>query len=245
MNTLIWRDRIAGTVALACLLASIVGSLCITSAIAESQQSSPAQNGACGASALRADLCHPIFGASRRNGHPALDRALQDPHPCCHPAAQPAAQAIAIDAWMKKNIRYVAIYLSSGRVIANDAAAVLRNKFGDCKDKATLLSALLTAKGIASEQVLINLGNAYTLLLPIRSSSRKRSRRPARSLPIRNAGSTSSTRSIRTVLRRNYLFFALSSSRKTAKLPSSAEQDLPIFHKAIRATNAIGASRTA
>jgi hypothetical protein len=67
---------------------------------------------------------------------------------------------------MKKNIRYVAIYLSSGRVIPNDAAAVLRNKFGDCKDQATLMSALLTAKGIASEQVLINLGNAYTLPEP-------------------------------------------------------------------------------
>ena len=76
------------------------------------------------------------------------------------------AQAIAIDAWMKKNIRYVAVYLSLGRVIPNDASAVLRNKFGDCKDKATLMSALLAAKGIASEEVLINLGNAYTLPEP-------------------------------------------------------------------------------
>jgi hypothetical protein len=75
-------------------------------------------------------------------------------------------QAMAIDAWMKKNIRYVAVYLSLGRVVPNDAASVLRNKFGDCKDKATLMSALLAAKGIASEQVLINFGNAYTLPEP-------------------------------------------------------------------------------
>ena len=75
-------------------------------------------------------------------------------------------QARAIDAWMKKNIRYVAVYLSLGRVVPNEAASVLRNKFGDCKDKATLMSALLAAKGIASEQVLINLGNAYTLPEP-------------------------------------------------------------------------------
>jgi hypothetical protein len=73
------------------------------------------------------------------------------------------AQAVAIDAWMKKNIRYVAVFLSSGRVIPNDAAAVLKNKFGDCKDKTTLMAALLTAKGIAWEPALINLGNAYTL----------------------------------------------------------------------------------
>jgi hypothetical protein len=75
-------------------------------------------------------------------------------------------QAVAIDAWMKKNIRYVAVYLSLGRVVPNDAASVLRTKFGDCKDKATLMSALLAAKGIASEAVLINFGNAYTLPEP-------------------------------------------------------------------------------
>ena len=75
-------------------------------------------------------------------------------------------QVVAIDAWMKKNIRYVAIYLSVGRVVPHDAAAVLQNKFGDCKDKATLMSALLAAKGIASEHALINLGNVYTLPEP-------------------------------------------------------------------------------
>jgi hypothetical protein len=75
-------------------------------------------------------------------------------------------QAMAIDAWMKKNVRYVAVYLANGRVVPNDAASVLRNKFGDCKDKATLMSALLAAKGIASEQVLINFGDTYTLPEP-------------------------------------------------------------------------------
>ena len=75
-------------------------------------------------------------------------------------------QAAAIDAWMKKNIRYVAVYLSFGRVVPNDATSVLRNKFGDCKDKATLMAALLAAKGIASESALLNFGGAYTLPEP-------------------------------------------------------------------------------
>jgi transglutaminase-like putative cysteine protease len=75
-------------------------------------------------------------------------------------------QAIAIDAWMKKNIRYVAVYLTSGRLIPNEASVVLQNKFGDCKDKTTLMAALLAAKGIAAEPALINLGNAYTLAEP-------------------------------------------------------------------------------
>ena len=76
------------------------------------------------------------------------------------------AQAAAIDAWVKQHIRYVAVYLTVGRVVPHDAATVLKNKFGDCKDKVTLMSALLAAKGIASEAALINLGPAYSLPEP-------------------------------------------------------------------------------
>jgi hypothetical protein len=60
----------------------------------------------------------------------------------------------------------VALFLSVGRVVPHEAEAILHNKFGDCKDKATLMAALLAAKGIESEAVLINLGNAYTLPEP-------------------------------------------------------------------------------
>jgi transglutaminase-like putative cysteine protease len=73
------------------------------------------------------------------------------------------AQAVAIDRWVKTNIRYVLVFLGSAGVTPNPPAAVLRNKFGDCKDHVALMGALLRAKGIASEQVLINLGNAYRL----------------------------------------------------------------------------------
>jgi hypothetical protein len=75
-------------------------------------------------------------------------------------------QAIAIDRWIKSNVRYVAVYLGSGRVVPNEANAVLRNKYGDCKDQATLMTALLGAKGIAGEQVLINGSNAHALDQP-------------------------------------------------------------------------------
>jgi hypothetical protein len=76
------------------------------------------------------------------------------------------AQATAIDHWIKSNVRYVAIYLGAGRVVPNDAGIVLKNKYGDCKDQVTLMTALLAAKGIASEQVLINGGNIHALDLP-------------------------------------------------------------------------------
>ena len=76
------------------------------------------------------------------------------------------AQAEAISRWMKRNIRYVAVYLGAGRVVPHEASSVLKNKYGDCKDQVTLMTALLTAKGIASEQVLIQLGDAYTMPEP-------------------------------------------------------------------------------
>ena len=72
-------------------------------------------------------------------------------------------QAKAIDHWVKKNIRYVLVFLGSGGITPNPPLTVLKNKFGDCKDHVTLMGALLRAKGIASEQVLINLGNIYRL----------------------------------------------------------------------------------
>jgi len=73
------------------------------------------------------------------------------------------AQAAAIDHWVKKNIRYVLVFLGSGGITPNPPLTVLKNKFGDCKDHVALMGALLRAKGIASEQVLINLGNSYRL----------------------------------------------------------------------------------
>jgi hypothetical protein len=51
-------------------------------------------------------------------------------------------------------------------VVPRDLAVVLDNKMGDCKDKATLLQALLTAQGIASEQALINSDDRYDLPQP-------------------------------------------------------------------------------
>jgi hypothetical protein len=73
------------------------------------------------------------------------------------------AQAEAIDHWVKKNIRYVLVYLGSSGMTPNPAATVLKNKYGDCKDHVALTGALLKAKGIANEQALISMGNMYRL----------------------------------------------------------------------------------
>jgi hypothetical protein len=73
------------------------------------------------------------------------------------------SQALALFDWVSKNIRYVAVILGNGRYVPNDTQTILSRRFGDCKDHAALLAALLTAKGIESEQVLINVGATYQL----------------------------------------------------------------------------------
>lgn len=73
------------------------------------------------------------------------------------------AQAIAINQWVRTNIRYVAVYIGRGGFVPHSADSVLANRFGDCKDHATLMEALLRVAGIESTPVLINSGNAYRL----------------------------------------------------------------------------------
>lgn len=62
-----------------------------------------------------------------------------------------------------RNVRYEALLLGSGRVVPRDPDTILATGYGDCKDHALLLAALLAAKGIAAEQVLINATQDFTL----------------------------------------------------------------------------------
>jgi hypothetical protein len=72
-------------------------------------------------------------------------------------------QTQAIFDWVSRNIRYVNVTFGNGRYVPNDTHTILARRFGDCKDHAVLLSALLAAKGIDSEQVLIGLNAEYRL----------------------------------------------------------------------------------
>ena len=65
-------------------------------------------------------------------------------------------QAAAIYDWVAKNIRYFLVVLGQGGWEPHDTASILANRYGDCKDHTTLMRALLRAKGIESEFVLIN-----------------------------------------------------------------------------------------
>lgn len=75
----------------------------------------------------------------------------------------PRARAIALSDWVRRQLRYVAVYLGPGGVVPHPASSVLANRYGDCKDHAVLLQALLAASGIPSSAALVNGDNAYRL----------------------------------------------------------------------------------
>ena len=75
----------------------------------------------------------------------------------------PKDQAQALYEWVAKNITYGGNCIGIGAVVPRDLPLVLDNKMGDCKDHATLLQALLAARGIKGTQALVNAGSVYGL----------------------------------------------------------------------------------
>ena len=57
--------------------------------------------------------------------------------------------------YVAKNIRYVSLSFGLGRFQPHSAADVFKNQYGDCKDKVTLLAAMLNAIDVPSDAVLI------------------------------------------------------------------------------------------
>jgi transglutaminase-like putative cysteine protease len=62
----------------------------------------------------------------------------------------------ALAEFSQNNVRYVAIELGIGGHQPHKAADIYKNRFGDCKDKATLMSTLLKEIGIESYYAVIN-----------------------------------------------------------------------------------------
>jgi hypothetical protein len=62
----------------------------------------------------------------------------------------------ALYTYVATNFRYVSLSLGMGRYQPRAAADVLREQYGDCKDKHTLLASLIDAAGLRASAVLIN-----------------------------------------------------------------------------------------
>ncbi len=58
--------------------------------------------------------------------------------------------------FMQRDIRYVGIEIGIGGLQPHPAADVFRNRYGDCKDKVTLMIAMLSAVGVRSTYVLVD-----------------------------------------------------------------------------------------
>jgi hypothetical protein len=68
----------------------------------------------------------------------------------------PLQKMTAVANFLQHDIRYVAIELGIGGYQPHPASAVFTNRYGDCKDKATLMSSMLHEVGIDSYYVVIN-----------------------------------------------------------------------------------------
>jgi tetratricopeptide (TPR) repeat protein len=66
-------------------------------------------------------------------------------------------KAQALYYWVSHNIRYVSLSFGMGRYQPHAAGEVLSNRYGDCKDKTTLLEAMLDAEGLHALPVLVSL----------------------------------------------------------------------------------------
>ena len=65
-------------------------------------------------------------------------------------------RAEAVGEFVQRDIRYFGVELGIGGYQPHPAADIFRNRYGDCKDKATLLSAMLSTVGIHSALMMVD-----------------------------------------------------------------------------------------
>lgn len=91
--------------------------------------------------------------AGRRDASPEIKQEVAT---LVASAQTPLAKMQAIANFVQHDIRYVAIELGIGGWQPHPAAEIFSKRYGDCKDKATLMSSMLSQVGIDSYYVVIN-----------------------------------------------------------------------------------------
>jgi hypothetical protein len=88
-----------------------------------------------------------------RDASPALSQKVQE----LAPANTPLLERIkAVAGFAQHDVRYVAIYLKLGGWRPHNATDIFNHRYGDCKDKATVLSSMLAQIGVKSYYLLVN-----------------------------------------------------------------------------------------
>jgi tetratricopeptide (TPR) repeat protein len=72
----------------------------------------------------------------------------------------------AVYSYAGMQIRYIGVAFGIGRYQPHKASEVLENQYGDCKDKHTLLAAMLTSLGLHPDAVLIGVGIRFNEAVP-------------------------------------------------------------------------------
>jgi transglutaminase-like putative cysteine protease len=90
---------------------------------------------------------------SSRNSNPAIKQKVTD---LTAGLSDPVAKMRAITEYVQKQVRYFGIEIGIGGYQPHSAAEVFAHQYGDCKDKATLLSTMLREIGIDSYYVIIH-----------------------------------------------------------------------------------------
>ena len=108
------------------------------------------------------------------NWYASLERDRREPTPAIRSQVDEILRgktndiekAQALYEWVMRNIRYVSLSFGVGRYQPHAATDVLRNRYGDCKDKTTLLQAFFAAAGIQANAALMNASAEVDLDVP-------------------------------------------------------------------------------
>ena len=76
-------------------------------------------------------------------------------------AKTPRDIAVRLLAAVQRDIRYAGVEFGEGSIVPRAPAETLKNKYGDCKDKATLLVAMLRRAGVPAHVALLRSGSGY------------------------------------------------------------------------------------
>lgn len=88
----------------------------------------------------------------------SLDKQLREAVGAESKKREVVAKALA---WVQKHVRYAGVEVGESSVVPRAPQTVLANRYGDCKDKATLLVALLRAAGITAHVALLRAGGDF------------------------------------------------------------------------------------
>lgn len=108
----------------------------------------------------------PGFRSWREMGvwYQGLVRGRSDPSPdikqkveeLTQSASTPLEKMKALAAFVQNDVRYVAIELGIGGLQPHPASEVFTHRYGDCKDKVTLLKSMLAQIGVESDYFIVN-----------------------------------------------------------------------------------------